>query len=131
MAQALQKHKRLKNCLQKCEMINKTAIVFDYCSSSAAVAHYTLRCVLPNSSYPLVILHIHLVFGLLQQPNIAPCSQPENKVEHAPWICLHPGLISLILKQDVHDRELIFCVNKLQFVSWGCLAGFLSEPAHD
>lgn len=83
----------------------------------------------PNNSYSL-ILRINFVFGRLQQPNIVLYSQPENKVEHA-WICLRPGLISVILKQDVHDRELIFCVNKLQFVSWGCLAGFLLEAAHD
>lgn len=79
------------------------------------------------------MLHTHFVIGLLQQPNVGLYSQPANKVEHATRIRLHPGLISLILEQDVHDRELIFCVNKLQFVSWGCFGCLflLSEATHD
>lgn len=31
-------------------------------------------------------MHIGFVFGLSQQPNIALHSQPENKVEHTPWM---------------------------------------------
>lgn len=46
-------------------------------------------------------------------------AQPQNTVEHAPRMCLRLRVIPLVLKQDVHGRELIFCVNKLQFISRG------------
>lgn len=108
MVQSLQMQKQLKRSVIK-KMIN------NFLSS-------IVGCVLQTIPHSLVILHIHFVFGPLQQHNIGLKWQTENKVERAPLLCLHPGLISLILKQDAHGRELIFCVNKLQFPTRGCFA---------
>lgn len=54
----------------------------------------------------------------------AQCShtQLEDKVKQAAWTCPYPRQIYLILKQDVHDRKLIFTNNKLHYVSKGYMA---------
>lgn len=83
-------------------MINNVVIVVGF------VPCYSLCCVLQTHA------RIYSSSALLELHKIGPGDH--DRVCAAP-LCRHSGLNSLILKQDVHNRVLLFCLNKLHVLS--------------